>query len=888
MEQIDKDRRLIEEFIPIKEISEESAKEKNRRRGNINTFHVWWARKPLIPSRAAIFASLVKIHKFKLDYLNDVLIRICDWDSSVSRSKIKLAREIIAKSNEGKVPIVLDCFAGGGSIPLEALRLGCETYALELNPVASIIELCILTYLEKLNTSDNNFFVKKLQLTSDIKKWGEFVSSEVQNELKDVYPSKSKGETFYAYLWIHTVKCNNPSCNGTVPMFSTTWLRMNANKTGIAYDVISKDGQLKFVIKNMNKDSDFKFNQPVKRGSVKCPHCNQALDASYIKKCGKNGELHHTLIAKVLLDNKNHRHFYIVDTADEKLYNKTKSMLSKYEKDIPKEKMRYNGRYLTPTLYGYDEWSKLFNFRQLLSIVVFSKKIREAYHKMIEEGYDNEYAKIIITYLAIAHDILINKNSILCVWNSSETALNVSKTFNRQALQMTWNYAEGDPFYFWKQGIERIIQFVERESIISKPIGKVFNGTATSLPFEDKIFDAIIIDPPYYDAVPYADLSDFFYVWLKKTIGDLYPDLFKNPLTPKSSEILQDPERHGGEEKSKIWYESQLTKSFNEINRTLKDDGIFVIIFAHTSTIAWETIVESILNSEFTVNASWPLHTERPGRFRAQKSAALASSIFIVCRKRLTEEEGYFDDIKEKLENKIHGKLDEFWEYGIRGADFFISAIGPAVEIFGRYKKIRKLSGEKVNVTEFLDIVRQIVTDYSLRKILREGSLGEIDEITRFYVLWRWAYNNGEIIFDDARKLAQALGTEADQLIHKEDILEKKGDKVKLLGPKERAKNKDLGKPKGGISSPMIDVIHRACLLWEKGNKKELAEFVDESGYKDNETIWNIAQALSEILPEGEKEKQLLQGLLASKSTAISDRFKTQRTLTSFRGKSNV
>lgn len=878
----EEDRRLIEEIIPMKEISKESAKEKNRRRGNINTVHIWWARKPLIPSRAAIFAALTKINGSKVQDIINTLIQISDWESGISKRKIGLAQEKIIQSNNGKRPVVLDCFAGGGSIPLESLRLGCETYALELNPVASIIELCVLTYLEKFRVYDEKLFFDKPKLTIDIKKWGDFVLKETKKEISDVYPPES--ENFHAYLWVHSVRCSNPSCKGVVPMFSTTWLKLMKNNTGIAYDVITKDNKLNFSIKEINNNSDFNFNEPVKRGSVKCPHCNHTVDASYVKKCGKNGEIYDILVAKVLLDSKKHRHFFLTDTKDEDLYKNVWLRLEKYEKYIPHEKITENGRYLTPTLYGYNEWSKLFNDRQLLTNIIFSKKIRESYDRMLSEGYDKEYAKAITTYLALALDFLIDKNSALCIWNPHESALSVAHTFGRQALQMTWNYAESNPFHFWNRGLIRIIQFIERESIIKKPICNVINGTATSLPFEDKMFDGVIIDPPYYDAVPYADLSDFFYVWLKRTIGDLHPDLFTTPLTPKSSEIIQDPGRHGGKEKSKIWFENELTKSFKEIKRTLKDNGIFILIFAHKTTLAWETIIESILNSGFTVNASWPLQTERPGRLRAQKSATLASSIFIVCRKRTKEEDGYLDGVKNELENKIKTKLDKFWNQNIRGADFFISAIGPAMEVFGRYKRVIKFSGKEVTVAEFLDLVRQIVTDYSLEKILHGGTLRDIDEITRFYVLWRWAYNNNDIIFDDARKLAQALGTEADQLIHTRDILEKKGDKVRLIGPKEREKDKNLGEPKGGVLAPMIDVLHRACLLWEKGNRQKLAEFLEESGYKDNETIWSVAQNLSLLLPDGDKEKQLLQGLLASKSVTISDRFKPQKTLKLYMG----
>ncbi len=513
-------------------------------------------------------------------------------------------------------------------------------------------------------------------------------------------------------------------------------------------------------------------------------------------------------------------------------------------------------------------------------------KIKKVTDEILKTEKNQEYAKAVVSYLSLILDKMIDINTTISRWES--IAQCPRGIFARQTISSVWDYAESVPISSSSGSFEVCMKNTMAGLLSIGDIensANVYQGTATRLPSKDKFFDAIVTDPPYYDAVPYSDISDFFYIWLKRIIGEFYPNQFTTLLTPKSSEIIQTVTRHeGNKEKAKKWYEEQMTLAFKESNRTLKNDGIFVIVFAHKTTSAWETLVSSLLNSDLVVTSSWPLKTENISRMRAHESAALASSIFIVCRKRITEEEGYFNDIKEDLEKRVHEKLDEFWRQGIRGADFFISSIGPAVEVFGKYKKVRKLSGEEVTVAEFLDLVRQIVTDYSLRKILRKGSLGDIDEITRFYVLWRWAYNHNDIIFDDARKLAQALGTEADQLIHKIDILQKKGDKVRLLGPKEREEDKDLGEPKGGVPAPMIDVLHRACLLWEKGNRKKLAEFIEESGYKDNETIWSVAQNLSLVLPDGDKEKQLLQGFLASKSVAISDRFKPQKTLKLYMG----
>ncbi|MHA1873780.1 MAG: DUF1156 domain-containing protein [Candidatus Heimdallarchaeaceae archaeon] len=902
-----KDKRLIEDFIPIKEISKESAREKSIRHSHISTLHIWWARRPLVASRAAVFASLVKTpeNKEKKEELTKFLIELCKWENSNNKHIIEKAKKLILENNNGKPPKVLDCFAGGGSIPLEALRLGCETYALDLNPVAYLILLCTLVYPQKYGKSvyDEKGFAKiQNRLAHDVEKWGKWVLEEAKKEIGKFYPNDHDGSVPVAYLWARTVKCPNPSCGAEIPLIRQYWLCKKENKKVSLKPIVNqKEKRVDFKIVE-GKEIDFNPSEgTMKKGTATCLVCGNTADGKYIRKESQEGRMGQRMTTVVLTHPKKKGKIYRLATQkDAEVFEKASKELKKYRGKkikvgkheitlIPDEPLPPEGSlgispYWTNKKGENRSWAELFNDRQLLSIITFLLKVREAKEKILEEEGDEEYAKVVVSYLGLNISRYTNFASNLNIWSGDF----IKGVFAMQIIQMVWDYCESNPFCNfsgnWLNNLSWIVLVLKDISNIQS-FGSVKQGTATNLEYDPKFFDIIITDPPYYDAVPYSDLSDFFFVWLKRGIGDLYPNQFGMLLTPKSSEIIQTSARHeGNKEKAKKWYEECMTKSFRECSRVLKDDGYLTIVFAHKSTTAWETFINSLLDSKLITVSSWPFHTERPGRTRSIESASLASSFFIVCRKRLTNEEGYFNDIKEELEKKVKQKLEEFWKQGIRGADFFISAIGPAVEVFGKYKKVRKLSGEEVSVAEFLDLVRQIVTDYSLRKILHEGSLGEIDEITRFYILWRWAYNNNEILFDDARKLAQALGAETDQLIHKRDILLKKGDKVKLLGPKERAKNKDLGEQKGGMPAPMIDVIHKACLLWEKGNKQELTDFIATSGYEDNETIWNVAQALSEILPEGDKEKQLLQGLLASKSTAISERFKTQRTLTSFNG----
>jgi putative DNA methylase len=400
-------------------------------------------------------------------------------------------------------------------------------------------------------------------------------------------------------------------------------------------------------------------------------------------------------------------------------------------------------------------------------------------------------------------------------------------------------------------------------------VPEVFQGTATRLPYPDNYFDAVVTDPPYYDNVPYADLSDFFYVWLKRTVGDLYPDLFATPLTPKSQEIIEDETRHGRDRaKAHQFFEEMLTRAFEEIKRVLKPQGIAVIVFAHKSTDAWETIIQGLLKSGLVLTASWPVHTEMTARLRAQESGALASSIYMVCRKRTEERVAYFNEIRPAIEERIREKLAQFWNEGIGGADFFISAIGPAVEVFGQYSRVERLSGEEVTVKELLEYVRQVVSDFALERILRDGHLAGVDAETRFYLLWRWAYKNLRTHFDDARKLAQAVGVELTEQWGRGGFVKKEKEFVRVLGPRERTLEfRSHASGSGSMaatlqSAPMIDILHRCLLLWEKGDRKSIGELLAETGYGGQDVFWQVAQAISEVLPEGDKERQLLQGFL--------------------------
>jgi len=394
---------------------------------------------------------------------------------------------------------------------------------------------------------------------------------------------------------------------------------------------------------------------------------------------------------------------------------------------------------------------------------------------------------------------------------------------------------------------------------MSRSVPEVLQGTATRLPYPDNFFDAVLTDPPYYDNVNYSALSDFFYVWLKRTVGDLYPELFATPLTPKSEEIVQDPNRQNGREAARAFFEQRLTQAFREIHRVLKPDGIAVIVFAHKTTEAWETVIKALLEAGLYMTASWPIHTEMQARLNAQETASLASSIYMVCRKRITSEVGEYPTVRKEIEARVRQKLTQFWEEGIRGADFFMSAIGPAVEAFGRYARVETLSGESVSVAKLLEYVREVVSRFALERILQSAQPSGVDAPTRFYLLYRWTYNHARVPFDEARKLAQGVGAELSALWEPGGLVEKQKEYVRVPTPSERAESTNFAKKTK--FETIIDALHYAVWLWEKNERKKLTEHLSAT-YGGNEIFWQVAQAIAEVLPNGDKEKQLLQGLL--------------------------
>jgi adenine-specific DNA methylase len=534
-------------------------------------------------------------------------------------------------------------------------------------------------------------------------------------------------------------------------------------------------------------------------------------------------------------------------------------------------------------------------------MVTLGQQIRAVRDLLASE--DEEYAKAIALYLSILAARYITRSSTATTWDVGY--LKISSIFSRHDIQMTWDYAEANPFSSqaasWTSQLGALIASLDNVANSDGQPTVVRLGSATHLPEEwAGQFDAVICDPPYYDSVTYADLSDYFYPWHKRIVGDDYPEAFVTEVTPKDEELVQEAIYHGGTKaKAKQYYEDGMAQAFTEMHRVLRDDGIAVIMFAHKQSSAWETLVSALIRAGFQVTASWPLNTEGR-RLQSYRAVALASSVYLVCRKRSQRSEGqgsevrgsevggsatisdhalrsplpaprspsaptgYLEDIAADLRKTIRRYLERFWAAGIGGADFFMSAIGPGLSVYSRYGRVERYDGSRVEVGDFLDLVRHETAAFAIERIVGEQGFSErLDPATQFYVLWRWGYNDWDVPNGEAVLLSQAVGIELNALMERVELVARVRDKLRLLGPGERADRlaRVVERVAAGGAVPLVDVLHQACLLWQADRQEDLASLVAARGGE----MWPVAQAVVELLPKDNPERKALLSLVGTR-----------------------
>ena len=940
-------RRLIEEAFPLQKVSEDSKHEKNPRTGHISSLHFWPARRPLAACRAVTIATLLPdpadapetmkneyarlsgsvLPERQRDYLCSDLISSLtrwgdenghgDWDKKDQKgrwiNKLRIARELIQKAYNGDPPIVLDMFAGGGAIPLEAIRLGCEVIANDYNPVAWFILKCTLEYplrltgkthlLPELESSENQIS-EEGYLADHVRLWGQWIWENARKELVQYYPVIENKPTV-AYLWARTVPCQDPQCGATIPLLKTLWVCKKAEK--ILKDTTENRNRSDFLrfkeTKNQTKvvingkralklcpDSEtkrvqFEIFAPENADDVEdstmsgvtavCPFpdCSSQQPDEYIKRCGHEGKLGTQMIT-VVYKEKYGKEYRLPTQTEIEAAEISEETLEKISNEIqlgvPDEPMPGSETLgFTVPLYGFKKWSDLFTNRQLLALTTYVKWIHAAQKKIEIIGYSPEWIEAITGYLVCAFDRMLDHNSSLIFWRPDSEASR--STFVRYALSMTWDFSEcavinGVPGSY-QVCIDRILTSmcnICKAFTTDTPNCLICRQSATN--HISQTVDAIITDPPYYDIIPYADLSDFFFVWLRRTIGKQLSGIVSETLTPKTDELVQHTGRfEGNKDKAIEFYERGMAESFQTAYQNLSNDGRMVVVFAHKDPNAWETLVKAMIEAGLVVTTSWPIDTEQAGRMRAHGSAALATSLWLVCRKRLTDvKPGHYGKIKRDMQKRVTERLRYFWDVGIRGPDFVWAAIGPALESYSSYKEVRRQTGEPFTVSEFLTEVRSIVTNFALGQILHGASTEALDEWTRYYLMHKDYFGTEDAPVGECILLAQGYGVSLDDLRATQIGILKKtrsGNALKLLGHKERTSDR-VGYAHTSGRIPMIDMIHRIMKLWDAGESAEINTYFHEHGLQENPLFKAVVQALIETNSHGSSERSLLETLI--------------------------
>ena len=939
MSTVSDDRRLIEDYLPIVDISAEASREKNVRRGHISTLHLWWARRPLVACRAAVYGALVPASQFVPNGGTDAqkkslgranaakfITSLCKYPGTPQVIKeaqthiLKAHAERLSTEQGKKVtvedilagraprPRVLDMFAGGGAIPLEASRLGCDAYALDLNPVAHIIQLCTLVYPQKFGKPDANARgmtgSKNAKgettwggLAEEVRHWGDWVLQKVKAEIGDLYPlipdPEFRGQlhtvqedlptvgsakkavppgflTPMAYLWTRTVTCKNPNCHATVPLVKQTWLCKKKDRY-VALKVVAPLGkkQVRFEVVKASSEKDLGIDPEAfsKGGNATCPFCGTVADADFVQDEGIAKRVGMQLMAIVCVRPNLQGRVYLSssdvpseavpepNTLQERITHFCeRTGLAFPNEPIGALRPSPNARGLSAvTRHGLRQFSDLFTARQVLSHLCYAHTVKEV-SKQIDLG---ERACAVTTTLALVASRCTDWNSANCRWFSQgESNLN---TFGRHALPMLWDFCEANAVVRRAGSFESLLDALLDALPGIGDTGRAAEcsrGTATHLNAPNQFYDAVITDPPYYDNIPYADISDYFYIWLKRTIGSLYPEHFATDLTPKKSEATALSSRHGGDmAKANAEYEKFIFESFREAFRVLKADCPFVIVYAHKSTLGWATLVDALRRAGFMVTEAWPLDTEMGSRLVAADASALASSIFLVARKRDGAKTGSYEEVvRSELEEIVRERVETLWDMGISGADLVIASVGAGLRAFTRFATVEYANGEEVPAERFLTEVETVVLETILSRLSKEVggkggqySLASLDTSSRFYVLWRYTYGAAELDAGEAIIFANGTHVELDGqhgLTGGNDALvEKKKSKYRLRDFAERGGNDKLGLPAdNGQPAPLIDMLHRTLWLLEK-RPTELGAFLSKA-QPNREQLRLVAQAL--------------------------------------------
>ena len=1032
-------RRLIESAFPLKETSIDSVHEKNVRHGHISTLHVWPARRPLAASRAVLLATL--LDDPGSDARQDLLRRIggevvkketergereetiggvLHWGRESSPELARL-REQVRETYGGRAPRVLDPFAGGGAIPLEAMRLGCEVTASDLNPVAWFILRCTLHYprlmagqtrplpdfavrdrplveafleaqgirrrsdlrshLARLGHGDastaqqTSFDVDRPEASADfpwhLRAWGRRVLAGARRELASHYPTRAEFEPVkrkgrrgrpslpprrfrprppkilapddqgcvsvdhlnaeldplsledprnprwvakptVAYLWARTAECGD--CRAEIPLLKTRWLCRRGDKRVLLAMTPREDGGgVELGIESdvsRSRDDGALGAGTMSRSGAKCPCCGGIATMQDLRSQGRAGRLGARMTA-VVIDGQEGKEYRLpreeeIDAARVG-HEELEAFFAEVPFGLPGEPTPKSGvgasRAFSVDGYGLGTWDKLYTHRQLLAIGAFAKQIRHVRDEMADRGYPAEWREALVACLTPSISRLADRCSTLATWTNDHDK--IRGTFARFALPMFWDFAESCPLTDTTGGFGQAVEWIARvcehsqEATLTAPRATAIRQSAIDI--QAGAFDLICTDPPYYDAIPYSDLMDFFHVWLRRVLHGLSHETdaaFADPLGPKWSpeendgELIDDAGRFGGDRAaSKRSYEDGMARAFGRLHGCLRDDGRLVIVFANKQPDAWETLVSALIRAGFVVTGSWPIRTERESRQRSLSSAALASSIWIVSRKRpAATRAGWDRRVLAEMRDNITARLREFWDAGIRGPDFVWAATGPALEAYSRHPvvKITDAPGRRLTVAEFLRHVRRMVVGFVVSRLLSPdgAATDELDDVTTYYLLHRNDFGLEPASGGACILYALSCNLSDSELAGRLDVLVRGGkrrsprndgddgrdgdeDHTTATGGGEvrletwsRRRGQSLGEPAANGAPPaLIDCLHKLMRLWKAGDRRQVDRYLEHRGLWRHELFARLVQAVLELADGGSEERSILESI---------------------------
>ena len=875
------DRRLIEDFLPLEVLNAIASGEKLHPRRYVELVHYWPARRPITAMRAAVYAALTPAPRSEKEreeaaaFVGQLAAYRPDPET------VRKAAVRIRELHGGRAPKVLDPFAGGGAVPLEAARLGCESHASDYNPVAHLIELCTLVYPQQYGSG----------LADDFERWSAVLLERMRREVGDLYPAVTIPEADpavtaqtplfaddgadldtrtepVAYVWARTVPCRRPGCAAPVPLVRQAWLRKKGRAVAAVPRIDDRNRLRWDIVSGKDAREVAADTEQTGSGQAVCVACNTPAPADHVKEMAAAGRMGESLAAIVgtasrsgARKKKRASKLYLrPDVASAPLAAGIAERLDRLltETGLAPLDERMNTADSTTVAgrgYGISQWRELFTPRQLLVLFTLIKQIRGIHSEMRQEGEDEERARALLTYFGMAFGRFVVAFNKFSRWEP-RVQRTIAAIGDRQALKMVYDYSEINgiaqtqgclPF-----ALEREAFCIRELARVGKP-AVVTRGNAEKLFYDDETFDAVITDPPYYSSIYYADLSAFFYVWLKRILGGFYPEHFTLAAPPKRREAVAQPSQHGGDAaKADAHYQELMRRSFAEMRRVLKPGAPLICVYAHRTTAGWATLIRALIDAGLTVTEAWPVQTESRGRVNAHGAAALSDSIFFVARRREEAATGrYESEVAPELQRIARERVRTLWAggSGIGGADLLMAAVGAGLRAYTRFAAVEYANGEPVPAERFLREVEGVVLEVILAEIfgLPQAAVGAVDALTRFYVLWRFSYREWSIDAGEAYVFCQAQGIElggAGGTVGPPPApVEKAGTKFRVRTFEERGGHASVGRPERDGPAPLIDVLHRVLYLLDN-RPAELHDYL-AAARPNREQLRLVTEALS-------------------------------------------